>query len=213
MSLKKTSILFAIVGTLLLYFLSTLSKPVLIDLEEVPDYENKKIITQGFVKEYFTTKYGSQMITIQNNTTSVILYVEGGTNVEYGDKVRITGKVQKFGDEWEITVDDKRNLEIVKKWNDSAHPLWEIAGNPSFYLDLNVNVSGFVDSVYDSFFYLRDLDTNHTIPVYYNRYLGSDIHPGKEVVIFASFKFDEKQLRYILEIFDENHGVFTNLEV
>ena len=213
MNLKRLSILFAITGTLFLYFLSTLSKPVIIELQDIPEYENKKIVTKGFVKEYFSTKYGSQLITIQNATFSAIVYVEGSTNVEYGDKVSVTGKVQKYLDDWEIILDDKRNLEILEKWNGTSHPLWEIAQNPGFYLDLNLNISGFVDAVYDSFFYLRDLETNYTIPVYFNRYLGSEIYPGKEVVVYARFKFDEKQLRYILEFFDENHGVFLSSEV
>jgi hypothetical protein len=213
MKIKQLSILFAITGTLFLYFLSTLSKPVIIDLERISEFENKKIVTQGFVKEYFSTKYGSQLITIQNNTSCAVVYVEGSTNVEYGDKIRVTGEVQKYLDDWEIILDDKRNLEILQKWNGTSHPLWEIAQNPVFYLDLNVNITGFVDSIYDSFFYLRDLETNHTIPVYYDRYLGSEIHPGKEVVVYGRFKFDEKQMRYILEFFDENHGVFVNSEV
>ena len=208
MNLKHMSLLFATTGTLLLYFLSLLSKPVAIDLIEIPNFEGKKITTQGFVKEYFTTKYASQMITIQDENFSVIVYVEGTTDVEYGDKISVTGEIQKYKEDWEIMVSDKKNLQIIQKWENISLPVRALSRQPLRYLDLNVNVSGVIDVVYNSFFNLVDLETTAVVPVYFDYYRGSNISSGKKVIIFARFLFDEAQLRYKLVLCDEKHGVF-----
>jgi hypothetical protein len=208
MKLKQLSLIFAITGTLLLYFLSLLSKPVVIDLIEIPNYEGKKIITQGIVKEYFTTKYASQMITIKDENFSAIVYVEGTTDVEYGDKISVTGEIQKYKEDWEIMVSDKKNLQILEKWENISLPVRALSRQPLRYLDLNVNVTGVIDVIYNSFFNLVDLEANTVVPVYFDYYQGANISSGKKVVIFAKFLFDEQQLRYKLVLCDEKHGVF-----
>jgi hypothetical protein len=208
MKLKQLSLIFAITGTLLLYFLSLLSKPVVIDLIEIPNYEGKKIITQGIVKEYFTTKYASQMITIKDENFSAIVYVEGTTDVEYGDKISVTGEIQKYKEDWEIMVSDKKNLQIIEKWENISLPVRALSRQPLRYLDLNVNVTGVIDVIYNSFFNLVDLEANTVVPVYFDYYQGANISSGKKVVIFAKFLFDEQQLRYKLVLCDEKHGVF-----
>jgi len=208
MKLKQLSLIFAITGTIFLYFLATLSKPVAIELVEIPRYEGKKITTQGVVTEYFTTKYASQMITLKDENFTVIVYVEGITDVEYGDKISVTGEIQKYREDWEIMVNDKKNLQIIEKWQNISLPLWVLAQKPIYYLGLNVNVTGFIDIVYNSFFNLVDLKTNTSIPVYFEYYQGDNISSGKKVTIFAKFMFDEQQLRYKLVLCDEKHGVF-----
>jgi hypothetical protein len=208
MKLKQLSLIFATTGTIFLYFLSILSKPVVIDLVEIPRYEGKKITTQGFVTEYFTTKYASQMITLKDENFSVIVYVEGTTDVEYGDRISVTGEIQKYKEDWEVMVGDKNNLQILQKWENISIPLWSLAQQPARYLGLNVNVTGFIDVVYNSFFNLVDLKTNISIPVYFEYYSGASIYSGKKVTIFAKFLFDENQLRYKLVLCDEKHGVF-----
>jgi hypothetical protein len=208
MKLKQLSLIFAITGTLLLYFLSLLSKPVVIDLIEIPNYEGKKIITQGIVKEYFTTKYASQMITIKDENFSAIVYVEGTTDVEYGDKISVTGEIQKYKEDWEIMVSDKKNLQILEKWENISLPVRALSRQPLRYIDLNVNVTGVIDVIYNSFFNLVDLEANTVVPVYFDYYQGANISSGKKVVIFAKFLFDEQQLRYKLVLCDEKHGVF-----
>lgn len=208
MNLKKLSLIFAVTGTLLLYFLSLLSKPVAIDLIEIPKYEGKKIITQGIVKEYFTTKYASQIITIQDENFSVIIYVDGITDVEYGDHISVIGEIQKYKEDWELMVGDKKNLQILEKWENISLPVRALSRQPLRYLDLNVNVSGFIDVIYNSFFNLVDLETNAVVPVYFDYYRGINISSGEKVIIFAKFLFDEQQLRYKLVLCNEKHGVF-----
>ena len=211
MNLKKISIIFATSGTIFLYFLSLLSEPVLINLEELPNYEGKKVTTEGIVSDYFTTQYASQMITIRGNNSTAIVFLEGTCDVEYGDKIQVTGEVQKYMDDWEVIVDNKKNLKIVEKWDNISFPIWQLAQNPSKYLGLNVNVTGYVESIFDSYFYIVDIENKHSLVVFYDSYLGLSLYPGKKVCISAKFLFDEKNLRYKLELCDENHGVFLEM--
>lgn len=211
MNLKKMSIIFATSGTLFLYFLSILSEPVMVDIADLPKYEGKKVTTEGIVSEYFTTKYASQMITIRGNNSTAVVYLEGTCDVEYGDKIQATGEVQKYMDDWEVIVENK-NLKIVEKWNNISFPIWQLAQNPARYLGLNVNVSGYIESIFDSYFYIIDIENKHSLVVFYKDYMGISLYPGKKVCISAKFLFDEKNLRYKLELCDENHGIFLEMK-
>jgi len=208
MNLKRLSLVFATSGTLFLYFLSILAEPAVIGLEDLPKYEGKKVTTEGVVYNYFTTQYASQMITIKGNNTTAIVYIEGTCNVEYGDRIRVTGEVQKYMDDWEIIVDNKKNLEIVQKWNNLSFPIWQLAQDPTKYLDLNVNVTGYIESIFDSYFYIVDIENKTSLVVFYDSYLGLSLYPGKKVCVLGKFVFDEKNLRYALDICDEQHGIF-----
>ena len=91
MKLKYFSLLFSIAGILILYFLSKLSQPPLIEIHEMPDYEGKQVIIEGVVTNYQVTKHGSQIITIKDDNDTTTIFVEGETNIEYGDRIQATG--------------------------------------------------------------------------------------------------------------------------
>ena len=112
---------------MLLYFLSRLSQPPLVDIHELPDYEGKKVIVVGTVTSYQTTKQGSQIIKIKENNASATIFVGGAIELEFGDKLQATGEVQKYRDTWEIIIDDIRLVEILEKWNNISFPLWQLA--------------------------------------------------------------------------------------
>jgi len=211
MKLKHFSLVFAVLGTLLLYFLSILAEPAVIELGELPDYEGKKIITEGFVSDYFTTKYASQMITIKNDNFTAIVFLEGISDVEYGDKISVAGEVQKYMGDWEIVVDNEKNLNIVEKWNNLSFPIWQLAQNPGRYLGLNVNVTGYVESVFDSYFYIVDIENKYSLVVFYDSFSGLSLQSGKKAFVLGKFLFDEKNLRYKLELCEEEHGIFLEM--
>lgn len=207
MKLRYFSLIFSTLGIILLYFLSTLSQPTIIELSEIPKYEGKQVIAIGVVTEYYWATYGSQIITIENDNTTVTVFVEGLTSLEYGDIIQVTGIVQKYRNDWEIVVDNERFVKIVRRWSNVTSPLWQLAENPSRYDGLNVNVTGFVDMVYDNYFYLVDQEETHSIIVFYTP-SGQDIlHPGQKVNVAAKFYFDEEDLRYKLVVSEDIHCI------
>jgi len=207
MSLKYFSLIFSALGVLLLYFLSLLSQPTIIELSEISEYEGKQVIATGMVTEYYGTTYGSQIITIESNDTSVTVFVEGETTVDYGDTIQVTGEVQKYKDDWEIVVDNELFVKILRKWSNISLPLRQLAENPTKYDGLNVNVTGFVDMVYDTYFYLVDQDEGHSIIVFYNPSEQNSIHTGQEVNVAAKFYLDETDLRYKLLVSEDIHSI------
>ena len=212
MNLKYFSLLFSVLGILLLYGMSILSQPTVIELCELSQFEGKKISTTGVVTRHHTTSYGSQMINIQSNNSSAVVFLEGEAVVEYGDKISVTGEVQKYGKGWEIMVDDSRFVKIVEKWQNISCPLWHLAENPTWYLGLNVNVSGFVDDVFDDYFFLCDLEEKYVLKVCYSSDKTGYLFSGQETMVAGVFVFDEKNFRYALRFSDENHGVFPIAE-
>jgi uncharacterized protein YdeI (BOF family) len=212
MKLKYFSVLFAVMGISALYAMSLFSKPAVVDLIKLPEYEGKQITTQGIVKNYYSTKYGTQLITIEEDNASAIVFSEVETSVEYGDKIRVTGEVQKYNDCWEIIVNDKHDLIIIQKWENISMPLWQIVQNPMRYEGLNVNVSGYIDSLYNDYFYLTDEEGKHTLLVFYNSYNSKMFHPGQKVNVAGLFNFDKEKLRYELTLCDRTHKITPYLE-
>lgn len=208
MKLKHFSLIFSILGILLLYFLSKLSAPPLISIDKMPDFENKQVILEGIVTEYQHTSQGGQLITIKDNNSSAVLFVEGEIDVEFGDRIQATGEVQKYKNSWELIVTDSQFLTILDKWKDQATPLWQLAIKPLKYLNLNVNVTGYIESISNAYFYLVDLDRKHSLLVFYRSVDNITIFPGQKVNVLGEFTFDEENFRYQLEIYDEKHSIF-----
>lgn len=207
MKLKYFSLLFSVIGILVLYFLSKLSQTPLIEIHELPDYEGKQVIIEGVVTDYQVTRHGSQIITIENNNATTTVFVEGKTNIEYGDKIRVTGEVQKYKDDWELVVNDNRFVTILEKWHNISFPLWQLAEKPTKYLDLNVNVTGYIESISNTYFYLVDIEKKHSLIVFYKLSKNITIFPGQKVSASGKFSFDEENFRYQLEICEENHSL------
>jgi len=208
MKLKYFSIIFSIAGILILYMISKFSQAPVIFLSEIQDYEGKQVTIRGVVREHHTTKFGSQIIKITDDNSSLEIFLEGKTEVEFGDKIQATGEVQNYKDSWELIVNDLRQLQILEKWNNVSFPLWQIAENPTRYLNINVNVTGFIESVSNAYFLLVDIERKHSLIIYYSISKNITLYPGQKICASGIFTFDEKNFRYMLDICEENHGIF-----
>jgi len=207
MRLKHFSIIFSVAGILILYLIPKISGPSIIWVSEIPNYEGKQVSVIGVVTKIYPTKYGSQMITIKDNNATTTVFVEGQIDAEYGDKIQVIGQVQKYNDDFEIVVNDNSFVKILEKWHNISLPLWQLAQNPAKYLGLNVNVTGYIESVSNSCFYLADTEGNYSLVVSYLLTKNITILPGQKISASGKFLFDEKTFRYKLEISDEKHGI------
>jgi len=212
MEFKYFVIILSVVCTFFLYFLSTLSQPSYINLVEIPNYEGKQVIVEGIVIEHYTTTYGGQIIEIkdlENEESTVILFVEEITSVEYGDKIQATGKVQKYRDEWEVVVNNEKQIQILQKWSGITIPLWQLAENPNKYVGTNVNITGIIDREYDTYFYLIDSEEQYSIAVYYDSTRYYNISQGDFVCVGGRFIYDTESLRFVLSAKDEKHHLYS----
>lgn len=208
MKLKYFSLVISIAGIFILYFLSKFSQAPLIKINELPNYNGKQVTIEGIVIEHQLTKYGSQIITIENENSITSIFSEKKVEIEFGDKIQVTGEVQKYKEKWELIVNDISNLKILEKSKNLSFPLWQLAENPQKYLNKNINVTGYIESISNSYFCLVDLEKKFFLTVVYQLEKNIAIIPGQKVSIFGCFSFDEKNFRYILEINQETHCIY-----
>ena len=161
--------------------------------------------------EHRVTNYGSQIITIEGDNASAIVFVEGKINVQYGDRIQAIGKAQKYKDDWEIVVGNERFVYVIQKWQNITIPISQLAEHSTTYKGLNVNVTGYVDMVYDTYFYLINQEETHSLIVFYNPSEQDTVYPGQKIYVAAKFDYDAKNLRYKLEICEEIHGIYLSV--
>ena len=211
MELKYLVIILSVVSICFLYFLSTLSQPLHIKLNEIPENEGKIVVINGIVTKYHSTGYGGQLIEIINaDTTSketAIIFVEEETTVEYGDKITATGKVQKYKGEWEVVVNSAQYIIIQEKWKNINIPLWQLAEYPERYVGRNVNISGSIERKYEGFFYLTNSEEGYLLVVYYDSSKIFNLSEGEAVSVGGRFIYDVETFRFVLEATEEHHFI------
>ena len=211
MNHKIISLFASVGGISILYLLSLLNQPIVIDIDQISNFEGKLVTTEGAVIDY-SNGNSNQLITIQQNNSTLLLFQEAYTNVQIGDIVQATGKIQKYNDVFELMVDDSGSITIINKWQENEIKLEEIAENPSFYINQNVNVSGYVDVIFDDYFQLVD-EENKYIFLAKKPYIENlTLYPGKKINIKALFIYDETQTRYLFEFTNENHTIIPIIE-
>jgi hypothetical protein len=210
MNHKYISLLASTLGILALYALSLFNQPIYIEIDEIGNFEGKVVTTQGIVIDYSSAKT-NQLITIQQNNSSVVLFQEASIEVQLGDLVEATGTVQKYNEIWELIIDSPDSIFVLKKWTDQEIKLEDIAEHPIQYIDQNVNVTGYIDVVFDDYFHLIDEENTYTFLVKKPYIKNLTIYPGKKINMKALFTYEETQTRYLFEFRNENHTIISVL--
>ncbi|MFH1013186.1 MAG: hypothetical protein V1769_01610 [Thermoplasmatota archaeon] len=205
MRIKYISLLIALIGIAALYTLSLFAQAPSIELSQLPAYENEIVTTQGTITKYYQNDYGNQIITIRNNNTTATIFASVPATVQSGDTIQATGKVEHYKETWEIIIDDPKDLTIIKKWNETTIQLWEIAQNPITYVECNLNVTGYIDSIYESSLYFTDNNFEHTILVMISKKENITFYPGEPVVLSAQLLYDSTQLKYFFSLSETYH--------
>ncbi len=207
--MKYFVIFLSIVSILILYSLSTLSQPIRIDINKIEKYEGQTVIVRGTIKEYQNTQYGGQIINIidTQNSSELIVYIDTITEIQYGDVIEATGKVQKYNNEWEVVVSDYRLLKIISEYNETKTPIWQLAVSPEKFCGLNINVTGYIDRDYESYFYLVDGSEKYSIAVYYDNSKSYNFTSGDTIFVEGRFFYEEEFLRYSINSVGEKYRI------
>ena len=204
LSLKYLSTLSSIVGLAILFYLSTTLQPIPTPLEDISKYEGRQVIINGLVIHYSTSNYG-EIIDIRQNNTTIPVFLDGFITLNSGDYIQIIGTVQHYNDKWEINVDNPKLISIISNWKNISTPLWEIAEYPSRFIGLNLNITGYIDNIYDKWFILSD--GNHSILVTFNHLENISLYTGKKILMHAYFTYDSSNTRYKFEIKSKDHFI------
>jgi len=209
MEMKHLSILFSAIGTVLLFFLSLLAKPVYVDLSEISKYDGKEIITEGIVIDKYETKYRNTILflvkTLSDNTTVTAFVEEQIKNIEYGDRIRLQGEVRKYRGDFEIYVSEAKQIEIIEKWNNRIIPLRILAETPWRYQDINLKVLCKIERIYHSYLVLKDVKENQKIILFCDpSKINETLREGDIVYANAKIKYNSADFNYFLEATNNN---------
>jgi hypothetical protein len=208
MNHKIISLIISMGGIGILYLISLTTQPMVVDIEHISDFEGKLVTITGTVVDYSNGK-NHQLITVQQNNSTLLLFQEAYTNIQIGDIVKATGKIQKYNDKFELIADEPESIDIISKWQNNEIQLKEIAENPTFYLNQNVNVSGYVDVIYDDYFQLIDEENAHIFLVKKPYIANLTLYPGKQIRLNALFTYEETQTRYLFDFRNDNHTIIS----
>jgi hypothetical protein len=210
MKFNYVIILVSIISLLVLYTISLLSDPEFISFSALSSHSGQQVRVQGIVIEYRTTSYNTQLITLRDNeneSSTVLLYIDGSTPVECGDIIQAVGQVQRYNNQWEIMVSNPQFIHIVKKWGTSAFPLWQIAEHPQRYLDTNVNITGVIRQTQQAGFVLSDpLDIYH-LDVVCDATAFASFSTGDPVAVSGGFLYDPTSFRFFLKLSSNDHRI------
>jgi len=212
MNIKHLSIISSIAGILILYTLSLYAQIPIIPLSDISEYDGQIITTNGAVTEYHSTIYGNQLITIKQGNNSAILFLESPIDVQQGDKINATGRIQQYEDEWEIIIEEQELVTIEQSWENNTLTLQEIAENPINFLNQNLNVTAYVDIIYDEYFQLIDETYQYQCIVEKPYIKNLTLYTGQPINLNAYLTYDNTQMRYLFEFKNENHTIIPITE-
>lgn len=197
--MRKVYFLIAITGIFFLYSISFFYQPEKISLGEIWKYDGKEVIVEGEIKNIM----GETMEISDGNATAKI-YWENNKNLEYGDFIRAEGKVGEYGNDFAVYA---KKVRIIKKWDVNCTSLPYLAENYEKFVGKNVNVSGYIYSKSNGYFYLTDQYLNYKIKVYCNHTI--PFNKYDRVYVKALMLYDPHRLNFYLKICRESHGVVS----
>ena len=184
---------FAAVGLLVLFALAGITKTPEIELNEISEYEGRKVIVKGVITEIRPTSGGNTLLLLSDGVHDVKVFAFGKRDLFVGDGIAVRGTVQKYQDSHEILADHiyvlERRCTEVK--------LWQLAENPFKYLNDHINLSCYITRI--DGYRLVVGEGNYTLTVIYPLISAEKLDKGDRVRVTGMFLYNpEKFSFYIL---------------
>jgi hypothetical protein len=182
-----------------LYLLATASEPASIPLADLADYEGETVRVTGLAVQ--VERYDSSAsLLLRDSSTSAWVYVPDGVTVRRGDRIRVTGTVQRYEGRLEIMAD---GVTVLAYTNDSI-PLPLLASRHDDFCDTTVTVNGTAANVTRHGFRLADGTCSILV-----RHPGRtyNITRGDEVTVTAMLRYDPDTMCFYLSTERSSHQV------
>jgi DNA/RNA endonuclease YhcR with UshA esterase domain len=211
MKMKHFLPILAVICIAALYWMATISKPIVVEMDEIGKYEGKRVIVEGIVVDKISSDYGETIKIIDgknwndSDNKGITIFTDDRKPISYGDKIRVIGKVQRYRGKWELISNE---IEIIDHWESNSFPLWQLAQYPWRYTGTNINVTGYVKNLHPSYFYLIDEEERYSIKVLYGENATIDnIEKYDRVCVKARFLYDEEKFSFYLECKQKDHAI------
>ncbi len=170
LSFAHFAIIFAVVGIVVLYFISTLSEPPEIRLDEVGDYVGEDVVVKGVVLDYeLTVRNDAKLLIYGDNTTLKVKLEDCTKQININDRIKLQGEVREFRNEYELVAVTDNSIEVIGRHQVELVAFNELANHESQYIAIEGVV---VDqSIYgDGELYLELFQNNIIISAYIEKY-------------------------------------------
>lgn len=199
MNFRGFVVLFSVLGVCALYGVSLLSQPADVPIDKIGNYEGLYVKSKGTVTDLQFLKYGSATLKLQNGTFQTNVFIENYEgNLSAGDEVEVSGKVERYRGDYEITVLNERAIKILKKWDEEILFVSQLAQDPGKYEGTDVKLVGKVGTVYTRSFEIKDESGMLSLKVVVNN--TSAIKKGDSTTISGRFTYDPKKTQYYLDL-------------
>ena len=218
------ALLLAIIGTVVLAWVTTLVEPDLVTLAELPEREGQVIKIQGTLVETYETRAGGWILYVDDNSTTEPMQVYAPRldfTPRTGDLIEAIGESQRYQGSWEVMCQNNgvRLLQPFESVELTAAELFEF---PEKWTSLNVNLEiTITDSRYDSSWgtvYFKVGDESHSVDVIIEAEMVQQLEDrgalpatlieGETVLLRAQFEWDEYRMRYQFTLDSTEHGVW-----
>ena len=103
----KISLAIAMIGIIGLYVFTSTSQNFM-EISQIPDYMGQRVSVEGTVDKYYTSKDGHVFFDLHDMSgiVKVVAFrnsnIEAAYNLQEGEKIILTGKVQEYKNDLEI---------------------------------------------------------------------------------------------------------------
>ncbi len=182
-----------------LYLASTASGPASISLARLAEHEGEEVQVTGLVVhvEHYDTAVS---FVLRNGSVSTTVFSPDGAPVRLGDRVQVTGEVQRYEGMLEIL---SEHTTILERANDTI-PLQVLAEQHRRFLDTCITTRGAAVNVTPDSFRLVNGSCNVDV-----RHIGRtcNVTTGDVVTVTAMLRYDPERMCFYLSIERGTHGV------
>lgn len=212
-SFAHLAVLFAVVGIIVLYSISSLSEPEHIRLDEIPDHVGEDVVVQGVVIDHETTVRGDAELLIYGDTTTLEVVVEDyDKNIEINRMIKLQGEVREFRDQYELVAVTDSSIEVIGEYETELVLLADMGE----YLNQYISIEGVIVDEYiygGGGLYLDLFQNNRIVTVYLDKYYKYVELTGLELNITDTVKVSgivrETSSGHKLIVYNENSVELT----
>ncbi|MFO8133713.1 MAG: OB-fold nucleic acid binding domain-containing protein [Thermoplasmatota archaeon] len=182
-----------------LYLVGTASEPSSISLADLDEHEGETVQAAGLVVHVQRYSQAASFV-LRNGSVSARVFSPHGADIRQGDRVRVTGTVQRYQGRLEIMADNVTVLASAIR----MVPLSVLAGCYDDFLGATVTVNGSAARVGPEMFRLAD--GSHSIEVRHPEQ-ACNLTAGIEVSVTGTLRYDPDILCFYLSIERDDHWI------
>jgi hypothetical protein len=206
-NMGKLVVLFSVLGIALLSAISIVVEVPTVPLDELMRYEGTMVRTRGTLTDLSCTTTGNVLLKLAANHTELVVFLQppGTTetlwNLSYGDELEVDGQVQLYRGAYEL-ISTQTAIRRVKQ---GPYPLLfvaQVATQPERYEGEKLRITGYLDDLYSTLFYIRDESGTYRLRV---KLLTAEpalagLQEGDRVIAEGRFSYDALNMRYELQL-------------